>query len=101
QPFETLFYGDHGWLKLSGPNFEDISLSGECGNAVPEAFSAFCDGRRINARPHECDHLAYSSFQGLAVDVVGACRVQRAETLPDMRHALNMRQVIDAAVRSS
>lgn len=107
QPFETSIHGDRGWLVISGPNYEDLTLSGQsfseafCRRPSPGVLARFVSGNRIDARPHELDELTLGTFQGLACDVVRACHGESVETLPDIEHALNMRNVIDAAARSS
>ena len=100
-PYEMSIEGDDGRLMLSGPDFNTISLAGECRGPIPPELRSFFDGRRLCCQPDELAGLFNGGFGALAADMVEACRERRPSRLPDLLHGRNMRAVIAGALEAS
>jgi predicted dehydrogenase len=99
--YDFWIHGDLGHLHLSGPQSNDVSLTGVCRGPIPNSLLQWFEGNRIACRPHELDDRVSTAFHGLAASMVAACRGEKPGELPDIIHARNMRAVIAAAITAS
>lgn len=99
--YEMTVYGDRGHLRFSGPAFNEVSLTGTCEGTVPHHLHAHLANNKLACRPYEMDDRVPPYFEGLANDMVTACRGEASPDLPGLLHARNMRAIIAAAMDSS
>jgi predicted dehydrogenase len=105
-PFLMQFIGEDGYLTLSGPKWNELSIHGCCGGPLPASCESYRQGAKLAIPfPLPPETLAPGVvrpfFHGLIGDMVQSVLERRhVPRLPSARHARDMQRIISAAYLS-